>query len=349
MRQYFWGMYLCVLLTTAGALGQTANASLLVVSQPPRPVLQTDLLQGQIYEVPLDLSTARVRVQGQGGPVNFDYLRLSETGTGFISVDDGAEGGGLLVIDNVLSVQGPLDTSQVPSIQGTHVALSAPKGITVDETAGLVITADFDLKTVKGFPLNATSNRAPEFSILDLGLASSSGVERQPWGLDVDEEQQRLFVAATDGTVLVYDDYLSQGQAGPDRIIIPSINGQKVSANLHGILYLPESDRLVVTDFGPGRTSDQPGFDSDGKVFVLDEASSASGFYNVTLQLSGASALLGNPSDVVVDGDTLYVSEKALDLVLRFDDVLDQSGTLELFPNAAVSVPKPESMVLLNP
>lgn len=346
MHYFYRGIILCWCLVTFGSARE--SPVLLVVSQPPKPVLGTDLPQGQIYEVPLDLSTARVRFQGQLGPVNFDYLRLTQGGTGFISVDDGAETGGLLVVDNFLAKQGAFDTARMPSIHGAQVGFSAPKGIALDETAGFVLTADFDLRTIKCFPLGATGNRAPDFSILDLGI-TPNGTERQPWGLDVDEAQQRLFVAATDGTILVYDDYASQGQAGPDRIIIPSVNRQKVSANLHGILYLPERDRLVVTDFGPGRTSDQEGFNSDGKVFVIDEASTASGFHNVTLQLSGAASLLGNPSDIAVDGNTVYVSEKALDLVLRFDELLGQSGVLELSPDAAVSVPKPESMVLLEP
>lgn len=347
MRQYFRGVCLCVLLVFSLAWAQEAGPTLLVVSQPPKPVLATDLPQGQIYEVPLDLSTAQVRVQGQNGPVNFDYLRLTEDGTGFISFDDGTETGGLLVVDDFLAKRDLFDTTQVASIQGTHSALSAPKGIAIDETAGIVLTADFDKGVVKGFPLAAKGETPAEFSQLDLGITSQS-TERKPWGIEVDDAQQRLFVAATDGTILVYDEYLSHQQVEPNRMIIPSVNGQKASANLHGILYLPESDKLIVTDFGPGRTSNQPGFDSDGKVFVIDNASSAEGYVGVSLQLSGAASLLGNPSDIAVDGTTVYVSEKALDLVLRFDDLLSQSGELELAPNAAVSVPKPESMILVE-
>lgn len=57
---------------------------------------------------------------------------------------------------------------------------------------------------------------------------------------------------------------------------------------------------------------------------------------------------LGDPSDLTLDGSALYVGDKAMDAVLRFDDVLSLRGAVDPVPTGAVTVIKPESLVLLD-
>ena len=110
------------------------------------------------------------------------------------------------------------------------------------------------------------------------------------------------------------------------------MEGEKASANLHGIIHLPEQNTLIVADFGPAKDSDEPGFDTDGKLFVIENAGQAEGDTEVKAQLSGPNSGLGNPSDLTFDGSALYVGDKALDAVVRFDDVLSLEGAVDPAP-----------------
>lgn len=114
----------------------------------------------------------------------------------------------------------------------------------------------------------------------------------------------------------------------------------KVSVNLHGIIYVESSDTLLLSDVGSAMNP------SDGQLFVINNASSANGNFAVQAQIAGASTRLGNPVDVTFDGSNLYVAEKSNDLVLRFDNILTQSGVLNIAPNLTAAKNKPESVAL---
>ena len=156
-------------------------------------------------------------------------------------------------------------------------------------------------------------------------------------------------MGGTDGTVLVFDDYLiNRGANGPDRVIIPTVEGERASANVHDVTYLADEDILIVSDVGSATTADEPGFNADGKVFVLENASAADGPTEVRLQLAGPSTLLGNPVGVAFDGEDLFVTERTKDVVLRFDDILALEGALDLAPSGAVTVAQPEAVALVD-
>ncbi len=325
------------------------SAKLLAISKPPLAILETDPAS-EVLALQGDLSTAtELLTAGEGvlsEALSLEYICLKEEGTALLSFDVGTTEdtpGGLLVIPRFM--EGP---AEVRYIHGPATGLDQPKGLVVDSTLGVVSVADFGTNTVKGFDTEAEGDAAPLFNITDLGQ-TSAGEPRQPWDLAVDPAQQRLFVATTDGVILVYNDYLlRRGERGPERVIVPTLGGEKASANLHGIIHLPEQDTLIVADFGSAKDSDELGFGTDGKLFVIENASGAEGDTEVKAQLAGPNSGLGNPSDLTFDGSALYVGDKATNAVLRFDDVLSLEGAVDPAPTGAVTVTKPESLVLLD-
>ena len=66
---------------------------------------------------------------------------------------------------------------------------------------GILIVADFAEANIKVFDLHAEGNTPPFFVTSNLG-ETASGEPREAWGLSFDDDRNRLFVAATDGTVL---------------------------------------------------------------------------------------------------------------------------------------------------
>ncbi len=243
---------------------------------------------------------------------------------------------------------GAFDASRDHLITGAEAGLAGPRDLAVADTLGILIVADFAGADIKVFDLGAEGDTAPLFVTTDLGM-TTSGDPREAWGLSFDDRNDRLFVAATDGTVLVYDHYLvNRGENGPDRVVVPTVDKAKASANLHGISYLAAQDALILSDVGAATTADEPGFDADGKLFVLESASTAEDDTEAEVQISGPESLLGNPVGIAFDGTNLYVAEKSKNIVLRFDDVLNLTGVTDFAPSGAVTVTAPESVVLAH-
>lgn len=345
---------LSVLLTLAVigvGVAQDATMQLLTISKPPASLLPTDPPQGLVYTSPTGLAAAEVFFDATGGPVDLGYLVFDRQGDGYLTFDDGPDAsypGGVMIVPKLCERQGlTFDAARDQLITGSATGLSEPKDLFVIEELGLVIVADFANANIKVFDTLSAGNVAPLFTTGDLGT-NDSDEPRRPWGVAYDEEADRLFVGATDGALLVYDDYFTrQGEAGPDRVVTPTLGGEEVSYNLHELVYLSETDTVVVTDVGAATTADEPGFGTDGSLLVLENASQADGPTPVKLRVHGPASLLGNPVALVQQGDSLFVAENALDLVLRFDGLLGNQGNLELAPNAAVSVVKPESVMLV--
>lgn len=322
------------------------------VSEPPAPVVPSDPPTGLIFRQAHDLSSAAPTFDASGMasvPLSLEYLRFDDAGNGYVTFHDGTDvpgTGGVLFIDDLMAREGgTFDASRDYLITGAEAGLAGPRDLAVADTLGILVVADFAGADIKVFDLHAEGNTPPLFVTSNLG-ETASGEPREAWGLSFDDDRNRLFVAATDGTVLVYDHYLvNRGESGPDRVIIPTMKGAKASANLHGISYLAE-DTLILSDVGEATTADEPGFDTDGKLFVLEAASTAEGDTEATFQVSGPDSLLGNPVGIAFDGNDLYVAEKARDVVLRFDDILELKGATDPAPSGAVTVTAPESVAL---
>jgi hypothetical protein len=318
--------------------------TLVAVSKPPVPVLESDPPQGLLFKTPSSLNSAAIFFDTKGGPVSLEYLEFYN-GNAYVTFDDGpvAEArGGVMVLTNVMEREGEtFDASQDYLITGTQTGLLEPKDLEVVPEHGVMIVADFAGRSIRVFDLAALGDAAPLFITTDLGATEGS-----VWGVDFDAAQGRLFVGATDGTVLVYDNFLeTEGKDGPDRIITPVVDGVKASANLHDLVYVSEQDLLVAVDVGHATSLDQAGFDADGMIWVLENASRADGNVSARARIAGSNTLLGNPVGLVLDGSDMYVAEKARSLILRFDGVLELTGDNNLAPSAAVTVLEPESVM----
>lgn len=350
-KAHVWGKLCLVasLALTGSVLAQTAS-QLLTVSKPPASLLPTDPPQGLIFTSPPDLPSTEVFFSADGGPVDLGYLTFDGRGTGYLTFDDGPDKvapGGVMIVPELWGRQGQSFAPERDRlITGRRTGLLEPKDLVFAEGVGLVIVADFAGADLKVFSTRRAGNVAPLFTASDLG--ESGGELRRPWGVAYDEAADRLFVGATDGALLVYNEFLERrGESGPDRTVIPTVGGERASHNLHDLVYLPVTDTVVVTDVGAATTGDQPGFDTDGSLLVLEGASQADGLTPVRARVHGPASLLGNPVGLVPRGNKLFVAENALDLVLRFDGLLRQRGDLERVPDAAVSVVKPESVRLV--
>ena len=229
-------------------------------------------------------------------------------------------------------------------ISGDATGLAAPKGLELAKDAGLLIVADFGDSTLKVFNTSDDGNAAP-VATTELDVAA--------WDVVYDPTADRLFAALTDGTVGVFDSYLDGsgdgfGTNGPDRIITPARDDSQISDNLHGIAYDFDSDTLVVSDVGAATTSEQPGFKNDGSLYVLENASTASGDVTPRRVVEGRWTLLGNPVDLILNGDEVRVAEKAGDFLLIFDNIFDpNSETLpdEVMPDLVKTEIKPEALI----
>ena len=299
-----------------------------------------------VLELGTDLaSRIRAAFDTRDATANPENITFSLSGDAYLTFDNGAtpSQGGILVVNRLADSRdgGSFDPSRDRTLTGDQTGLVAPKGLDVASAQGVLIVADFGAQNIKTFSTEAGGNVAPLYVTSDLGSAT-----RSVWDLDYDPMNDRLFVAATDGAVLVYDDYVSSmGAGGPDRVITPTNGQNKVSVNLHGVVHVSSADgysgdALILSDVGDA------GSNSDGQLFIIENASTANGNVMVRAQIGGPRSTLGNPVDITFDGKNLYVAEKTKDAVLRFDNILSQTGVRDVSPDRSVTVDNVESVAL---
>ena len=352
-KLWLFGVALMVFIGPAGVYAQDAAPTwVLAISKPPPPVVPSDPPQGFVFKLRPEMSASSVMFDTAGGPTSLEYIDFDAQHGAYITFDDGPDEtapGGVMVVDNFLNrADGSFDASKDRLITGATTGLTTPKDLNVADALGIVIVADFDGAKVATFDRQAEGDAAPLFVTTNLGV-TDAGEPRRPWGVAFSAPDDRLFVGGTDGTVLVFDDYLiNRGANGPDRVITPTVNGERASANVHDVAYLADEDVLIASDVGSATTADQPDFAADGKIFVIENASAADGLTEVRLQIAGPSTLLGNPVGVAFDGTHLFVTERTKDAVLRFDDVLTLTGAQDLAPSGAVTVAQPEAVAVVG-
>lgn len=220
-------------------------------------------------------------------------------------------------------------------LAGSTTGMTNPKGLVVSHRHGVYFVADTGASALHVFGAQAAGDAAPLFS---LALTASA------WDLAYDEASDRAYLALTNGTVGVIDNLMDRrGEASIDRIITPSSNGVSIGVNLHGIAYDADHDALVVTDVGAANAAASADFASDGAIYVLENASTASGSVMPMREIRGPNSALGNPVDLVMDGDDARVAEKAQGKLLVFRDVFSgMSG--DAFPEVSVDTQAPESL-----
>lgn len=303
----------------------------------------------QIFSLAADLSAANALFTPVLAGQFVESISIDANGDALVSFDDNMSAGGLSFINRLsqrtaLSSFDPNRDRQVVGNAGVlfptdNTTLIAPKGFDVASSRGVVMVADLNAAApgaIKVFSLCAGGNVAP--------LATTTlPAGARPWDLDYDPAADRLYVAATNGSVLVYDNYLSTpGSATPNRTIDPDDQSGFPDTNLHGIVHDAASDRLILSDVGSAVVA------NDGRIYVLDNASTANGVTALRLEIAGPSTTLGNPVDLAFDGTNLFVAEKSNNAILRYNNILSliSAGADDRVANASLSFTAPESVVI---
>ena len=307
----------------------TTFTGVAVTSNPPAAPGDPDV-------VVLDLDLGAMQ-RGFSTGQDRESLAFNQMGDAYITYDSG------LAVVNRLATDRDGETfslSRDRVIEGASTGLMAPKGFDVADSLGWVLVTDNGNPSVRVFGAQAGGDVAPLFSTT-LTVA--------PWDLDYDPDADRLFVALTDGTVAVFDSYsTARGSAGPDRVITPAEGGVAFAAptNLHGIVHVAQTDQLILSDVGSGANP------TDGKLYVLDNGSTADGITDVSVNIDNGdnntvgNTQLGNPVDIAFDGQHLYVAEKSQGMVLRFDNILSAASG-DVAPSQTWMQSAPESVSLI--
>ena len=309
--------------TDTGDTGGTAELTALWATANPGG-LTTDALVGVTPTLGDKLASLTVL----GDVVSIQSVGLRSDGDGVITYD-APVGGGLIIVEG-LGGNNPMNGAiglgeieatglSVAEIRGAATGLLAPMGVEAAGPDGLVLVADTGAAAILGFDFADEGDIAPQFTITDLG--SSAAV----WDIHYVASADTLYAAGTNGEVQVYENFSDDmGQMGPDRTIVPTVNGNKVSVNLHGITV--DADTLYLSDV------------------VINGAADADGKEAVAQRIQGGD--LGNPVDLEYRGGLvgrLYVAEKANDALLVYEENLLAN---ELQPGASLELIKPESVAL---
>lgn len=296
-----------------------------------------------VVRLDADLSATTATFDRLEGVASLQSLAFDADGNAFLSADLGGGAGGIVYVPQLctLSVSGCANPS-APLGRGTRLVagdatgLVTPKGMVTTDTR--LIVADTGAGSLRVFAATATGNAAPLFVVSNLGASPAV------WDAAYDEVADRLFAAATDGAVLVFDGFMSsRGAGGPSRRIVPTDGGASATVNLHGIAYDAGRDLLVVSDVGSAASA------TDGQLLTVASASTASGPTPVRARVAGNASGLGNPVDLVLTSEgAVYVAEKASGRVLRFDDLLTTTGTRDVAPDASRAVADAESVAVPN-
>ena len=265
---------------------------------------------------------------------NNEGVMLDSTGNLFQAGDSST--GSLRTVCRMTSRSGGMYMpSYDKDITGANTGLTNPKGIHLAEHSGMVFVADFNGMRISIFGSQAAGDVTP---VAEIPLSA------KPWDVTVDEVNDRMYVALTDGTVAVYDNVMGSGFTPTVmRSIVPAdADGNQLSVNLHGIVYDAGSDRLVVSDVGDAAVSD------DGQLFVIDNAAVADGNTVPARQVGGPISMLGNPVDIILTGTTLRVAEKSNDAILVFTNIFDGPDG-DMAPTLATTTSKPESLAQVMP
>jgi len=272
-----------------------------------------------------------------------ESVTFDAAGNSYASFD--GDSVGVLISSKVATrrADSAFDASYDREILGSNTGLVSPKGIDVASKSGLIFVAENNATTpgIMIYSSCASGNVAPLMTL-------SASAAARPWDVDYDAHTDKAFVALTNGTVAVFDEVVANLNAGvtsmtmESKLIVPATSGAALAAptNIHGIDYDSLSDSLMISDVGSAADI------TDGKIYVLNNISSASGLTNIAVNIAGANTMLGNPVDIMYTGSNLYVAEKSNGLVMRFDDILSSAGG-DISADLSISYTAPESVAIV--
>jgi len=215
------------------------------------------------------------------------------------------------------------------ALTGPSTGLATSKGIAKIASAGLVVVANVGANNLLVFGAAAAGDQAP-LATVSLGTNA--------WDIAYDDIADRLFVAQTNGSVAVFDSFSTDLGAMAPRIFTSATAG--ATTNFHGIDYDQAGDRLVVSDVGSATDA------SDGRLYVFDNASTATGSVTPSVSIFGPTTLLGNPVDVQLDGSDVRIAEKSNDAILVYRNIFESAGG-DVAADVVFATTKPESIAVL--
>lgn len=251
--------------------------------------------------------------------------------------------------DNVAIISRLFSRDGSPAFQTTSFDSDLDREVDLSGVAnvaakGSVLIADEGLLVVANFSGSGT----PTPSLIVFGTGGTTFTElttgaNRPWDAAYDDATDTLYVAFTNGTIGVYDDFAAEFVAGTatgvaDRTISP--NGLD---NSHGIVIT--GNTLIVSDVGPLTSNADAGFDTDGEIYIIPNASTANGALDASVVISGSNTLLGNPVDIDLQNGDLRVAEKANGggQILVFTSILTSPGG-NIAPTVAEAYAVPEAL-----
>ena len=311
---------------TVGAVGDLEDpmaplAGLVVTTDP-------DGSNGMLLLLDERLALPSERALDFGAPVR--GVTVDSVGDAFVCTSQGGTGS-IGVINRFATQRGTgadlsFDDSRdrllqiFPGIFIPEPSLEDPIDVDVDETRDVVIVSDPGFPRIWAFGRTA-GKTAESFRFADGGLVNGTAL---PGGLDYEATSDRLFVAVSNGTIYVYDDFLDSPGNLPDRVITPadSFGTVQISTSIRDVLYDRTNDVLFATDVGA--TS---GASDDGAIYVFEGVSSAAGgLLAADRVITGAATGLDDPSDMAWNGKNLWVVDEANETISLFEDALTLDG-----------------------
>ncbi|GAB5492106.1 MAG: hypothetical protein Phog2KO_23210 [Phototrophicaceae bacterium] len=297
-----------------------------------------DLENDAIINLSADLMAMNPVFADFADPVtSIQSIDFTSDGTAYVTFDAADGTGGITALSGLTGMmEDEMMVDMMAPIMGANTGLTSPKGIEIIESLGVILVANFGEGNIKAFSMDDSGDVLPA-QVIGLG-----DVEGSVWDILYVEETDTLYAAGTAGDILAYDDFSNaMGDMGPSRVIAPS-NGdlEKVTINLHALVYVADQDTLIVSDVGAADDA------TDGHIYAVADASTADGNTTVSLHILGPDSMLGNPVDLVWDGSGLYVAEKANDAILYFGNLLDMGGMMDTTPTSVIEVSKPESLAI---
>ena len=210
-----------------------------------------------------------------------------------------------------------------------------PKGFDYVATIGdVIVVAD----VASSAPLVFDATTLELLGPLDPGSAPA-------WDVHFDTVSGGTFVAQTNGTVAVYDPglFFYEDFQVLDANGAPAINNHGITIDTDPFSLFAS---LVVSDVGSAASA------TDGALSVIDYDFSGDGSpRQARATYAGANTMLGNPVDIAGSGNDVFVAEKANGggRVMRFANVLEATGTLDVAPATMAGLANPESVDTIAP
>ena len=299
----------------------------------------------QFYAASLNTAATATLITGSNEGVDYDatatLIQAGDNG----DIADGATGLRFFSLPNAprgaANTFNPLVDREIDLSGGTF----GGKGIDIINSLGRIIVANNMRGGIDVF--STTAGPGAE------ALTEFTPLAAAPWDVEYDVTNDRLYVAVTDGTLAIYDDFMTNIDTAatvPSRTLTPVDDMDvQVSANFHGIgVRSGSTSAVIVSDVGAITSGDGAG--DDGALFrfsddgMVDGNVPPSDYYMV----AGDQTLLGNPVDLSLSGTSVIIAEKANNLMLAFNGFTASSGVDNIAPDFQRDVTRPESVTLSN-